>query len=142
MKNKTNQGYALFVMLIYLSVITIMASALLHLLHVHMSAYKDSERKQVCMALAEGGIEKALVSLRADPEKYVGEKDTPLGDGRFTVTVKPDKAHGSYSIISTAELVADNFVLERTAAEVKVTFDERGGIRSLIWREVRKYEMR
>ena len=140
MKYSSQRGSALFVMIGYLAVITILASALLHLLHVHISANATAECKQVCMAIAEGGVEKALVSLKAAPGQYRGEQNTELGEGRFSVKVEQGKGVRNYKIISTGEIADGKLILASATTQIEVAFDESNKIRSMSWREVKNYE--
>lgn len=136
---RTQQGSALIVVVGYLAVMTIFASGLLHLLHMHMSASIKAEREQVCLALAEGGLAKGLVALRKNIQDYRGEENTPLGEGRFSVTVTPGAAAGHFEIHAVAQLLDNDTVYARAAAQATVILSETGDIRSLKWKEGSKH---
>ena len=103
------EGAALFLALGYLVVITLLATVVLKGVNRSMDASKADERRLAARSLAEGGIEKALATLRRDA-KYRGERHTALGDGQFTVEVAA-AGDGAFAIRSVGELTDGNLVL-------------------------------
>jgi len=122
----------------YLAAMTIFASTFLGFLNRTVSNRNSIEREQICLNIAEGGVDKALAELRANPIGYRGEKNTSLGAGRFSVEVKPVGKERTYSIISTGELEDSKLVVPRTRIVAEVTLSPTGTVQELRWSEVKK----
>ncbi len=99
-----NEGAALMLTLGYLAVITLFASAFLVSLHRTMDGSTRNTVQQQSMAIAEGGLEKALAELRHSAGAYRGELSTPLGEGTFSVEVTAVAQSNAYRIVSTGTL--------------------------------------
>jgi hypothetical protein len=135
---KAKEGTALLITVGYLAAMTIFASTFLGFLNRTLSNRSSIERRQICLNIAEGGVDKALAELRTNPKDYRGEKNTPLGQGRFSVDVKPAGGAGTYLIVSTGELGAGDLVLSRAHVVAEVTLSAAGTVRELRWSEVKK----
>jgi len=131
-------GMAMFFVVGFLAVLMIGSAAFFSLMNHTMSRAHTGERHQVCLNLAEGGVDKALAELCARPETYAGEKDTALGEGAFTVEVVRGTAPGAYRVVSTGLLRDGKYTLgqARVAAEAVVT---GGRVTALRWTEERSW---
>ncbi len=85
-KYQQARGNVLLVTLIFLGIFVTSGTALLN----YLTTYARSERIQVAATqarvLAEAGIDKAVYELNQNPN-YIGETNTALGQGTFTVAV-------------------------------------------------------
>jgi hypothetical protein len=135
---KANEGTALLLTVGYLAAITIFASTFLGFLNRTASNRNSVERQQICLNIAEGGVDKALAELRTNPNDYRGEKNTSLGAGRFSVEVEQSDQAGTYRVVSTGELFDGTFVISRMRIIAEVTLSPNGTVRELRWSEVKK----
>ncbi len=135
---RANEGTALLIIVGYLAAMTIFASTFLGFLNRTLSNRTSVERQQICLNIAEGGVDKALAELRVRPNDYRGEKETPLGAGRFSVEVKRGGGAGTYLIVSTGELGDGELVVSRARVVAEVTLSAAGTVRELCWSEVKK----
>jgi len=133
----TRSGSALVVTVVYLAVMTLFASAFIGYLNRTISSAGRAERKLMCIAIAEGGIDKAVAELRVRPNEYRGETNTPLGRGRFSVEVEPGA--GEYKITATAEIVDGAVVMARSRVVVDAVLTSSGSVRTLRWSEVKRW---
>ena len=138
-RNSARDGSALLVAVGYLAAITIFASTFLSFLNRTISNQRRTELKQICLNIAEAGVDKAFAELRARPTDYRGEKDTPLGKGRFSVEIEPGERRGEYAIVSTAEVTNGKLVLARARVAVDVVLSGSGTVRELRWSEVKRW---
>lgn len=138
MRRPGDAGMALFLVIGFLAVLMIGSAAFFSLMNHTMSRAHTGERRQVCLNLAEGGVDKALAELCARPDSYTGEKETPLGEGAFTVEVRPGEGPGAYHVVSTGFLRAGKYTLAeaRVAADVVLA---GGRVQALRWTEVRSW---
>jgi len=125
-------GMALLLALGVMLAMTILASALLTGFHRSMEQTVDRERELQCMNLAEAGIAKALVELRAGDGSYRGEANTPLGDGDFTVVVTPQGTQ-RFAVESTGTLNHHSDIQARIIVDAEVVRGEP--VRVLRWEE-------
>jgi len=135
---RAKEGTALLLTVGYLAAMTIFASTFLGFLNRTLSNRTSVERQQICLNIAEGGVDKALAELRVRPNDYRGEKETPLGAGRFSVEVKPGDGTGAYLIVSTGELGEGELVVSRVQVVAEMTLSATGTVRELRWSEVKK----
>jgi len=133
------QGSALILAIGYLTVITIFATAFLTLLHHTMSAMKEDQRRQVVANVAEGGLDKAIATLRAQPDTYRGEQNVPLGEGLFSVRVEAAEAPRTYRIVSEARLVDVAARGTHARVEAHLVLTPQGTVRELRWVEVKSW---
>lgn len=137
-KVRAKDGSALLITVGYLAAMTIVASTFLAFLNRTVSNWHQTELKQLCYNIAEGGVDKALAELRAHRDDYRGEKNTPLGKGRFTVEVRPTGRAREYAIVSTGELTDGEFVISRACVIAEATLSSTGTVLELNWSEVRQ----
>ncbi len=135
---RESNGVALYLALGYLAILMLTAGTFLTLLNRALSAETRAEGHEAAGALAEAGIEKALAELGRGPDGYRGEADTPLGHGRFSVEVVPREGPRTYQIVSTGELLGDDFVIARTRVTAETAFSRSGDMRELCWREFKR----
>ena len=135
---QANEGTALLITVGYLAAMTIFASTFLGFLNRTASNRNSIERRQICLNIAEGGVDKALAELRTNPNGYRGEKNTSLGAGRFSVEVKRGGEAGTYIILATGELADGGPVLSRARIIAEVTLSSTGTVHELHWSEVKK----
>jgi hypothetical protein len=137
-KSRAKDGSALLITVGYLAAMTIFASTFLTYLNRTASNRHQAELKQLCLNIAEGGVDKALAELRVRESDYRGETNTSLGKGRFTVQVKPTGRAGAYVITSTGEIGDGDFVLASVRIIAEVTLSWDGTVRELRWSEVKQ----
>lgn len=133
------KGSALLVTIMYLAALTMLAAAFLTLFHRTFEQWRDAECHQLCLYIAEGGIEKALAELRLDAAAYAGEEDTPLGMGSFSVEVQPGTRRDTYRVVSTAKLGEGRFVRARARLAADIVLAPDGRIAGLHWAEEKKW---
>lgn len=130
------RGMAMFVVIGLLAVLMMLSGTMFVFLHQSATHLNTLSKRQVCLNLAEAGIDKALAELQAGQADYAGEQHTPLGDGFFSVTVK--RQEDGSRLIDASGLLADGAV---RVAEARITalavLDERGALRRLTQHEVR-----
>jgi len=126
------KGSALFLALAYLTAMTILVSVAFSAVHQSMKGRLASERHMVTLAIAEGGLEKALWELERDPGGYRGETGSPLGEGRFSVTVDSNDEHGTYTVAAVGERASDGRTTYSVAVEARVLI-ENGEAKILSW---------
>jgi len=137
-KSRSKDGSALLITVGYLAAMTIFASTFLAYLNRTASNRHQAEFKQLCLNIAEGGVDKALAELRVPGSDYCGETNTSLGKGRFTVQVKPTGGAGAYSILSTGEIRDGDFVVSSARIIGEVTLSSDRTVRELRWSEVKQ----
>jgi len=122
---------ALLVVLGFLAVLMIGSSAMFAYLNRTMSRSMAIENRQVCLNLAEAGMQKALAEFGAGRSHYAGEEGTALGDGTFSVAIAPGEASGKYRVTATG---ARNTAKATVIADIRVA---GGEVRVERWQEVR-----
>ena len=132
-------GSALVVTVVYLAVMTLFASTFLGYLNRTISNSGRAERKLVCIAIAEGGVDKALAELRVRANEYRGESNTTLGKGRFSVEVEPGPGAGEYTITSTASMLDGSEVMEQARIVAETVLTSSGLVHTLRWSEVKRW---
>lgn len=99
---KINQeGSGLLTILVFISILLILLGVLLSKLENEFALGTVTYHNTQALNLAEAGVEKAIYELSRTNGNYTGEKNTGLGSGKFTVTVK--LGQGGYKIISIGE---------------------------------------
>lgn len=131
-----NEGVALLLTLGFLVVLVLFTSVFLASLNRAMTQQTVAERDQRGMAIAEGGLDKALVELRRAPDTYAGEENTPLGSGAFTVAVTRDGEPGLYRIVAAGVSRLNGPPGERACITAEVRFSREGVLRELRWLKV------
>ncbi len=88
MKNHTNKGFVLLFTLVvgatFFAITAGLANRVVSLVQLERHTYQQVD----ALAIAEAGMDKAISELNKSPA-YIGEIDTPLGKGTFTVTAIP-----------------------------------------------------
>lgn len=128
------RGTALLVTVLFLLVVTTLASGLLTFLNNSVDYFADNSREIERRYIAEGGVEKALAELRTKGAAYTGEAATSLGDGTFSIEVRRSASFDGYEIASTASL-ADRGT-EETRILVEAVPEPDGAFRAVRWVEV------
>src|SRR5262249_23716555 len=103
------------------------------IVNLSVTASNRETRAQLCSALAEGGIEKAAVMLRTDPN-YRGETWSKLGSGEVSVDVAFGDAPDRYRVTALARYSAAD------ARPLRITADlarRENAIRIVRWKEER-----
>jgi Tfp pilus assembly protein PilX len=133
---KNNRGAAMMLALVTLAIMGIGVTATLTWFH---STYKYAtlqEARQTCSHIAEAGLDKALAELQSGNKAYSGETNVAIGDGSFTVAVKPAGRAGWVAIDSTGTLPRGASVVTVRLRE-EVQLDPAGKIVAMEWQEVR-----
>ena len=138
-QQRRDEGTAMIIVVGFLAVLMIGSATFFSLLHRTMSHAHGTERRQVCLNLAEGGLDKALADLRARHGVYAGEQETALGEGMFSVEVRHGSAQGVYHVTSTGFLRDGVVVLARARVAADVLLAPDGVILGLRWTEVRSW---
>ena len=125
-------GLAAILVIGYLAVVSLLAATFLTALNRNITRATKSERHQICVNIAEGGVEQAIASIRGGVD--AGQTGA-LGDGQFAVTVQ--EVAGALEITSTATLTDSPNVRARVTA--LVAREAAGGVRVLQWKEIAKW---
>lgn len=83
---RQQRGYILAFVLTVMSILFILTTAALELVHVEGFSTNKSYVSRQALNLAESGVEHAIRELNANPS-YPGEANTPLGNGVFSIIV-------------------------------------------------------
>lgn len=129
---RDERGTALFLALGYLTALTILVGVALSAVHQSMKSRLAAERHMVALAIAEGGLEKALWELERNPAAYRGETGSPLGEGRFSITVDPGDERGTYTIAAVGERASDGRATYSVVIKARVRI-ENGKAQVLSW---------
>lgn len=126
------QGSALLTALIFIVVLGTLASAFLYHIMATNSSLKRASHLQIAFNLAEAGIDKALAELSRSPF-YLGEEDTPLGEGTFSVSVlTAEKNSEETFIISTGYLPHSREPKAKKTVKVTVQY-QNGSLAITSW---------
>lgn len=131
-------GYAMILVLGYVSAVTLFAAVFLEALHLGMNEARKADRHRVCVHLADAGVDKAIASLRSQDAAYTGEQAAELGDGRFDVSVTPGESPGTFAIVSRGylpDIDPARPVRAEVVVEVEVVVDAAGA-RVVAWEEL------
>jgi hypothetical protein len=138
-RNAGERGFAMVIVIGYLFIVAAAGSAYIAFVHHCMAQAHAREQRQACLNLAEAGIDKAIAELRAKPS-YEGEKNTPLGEGSFSVSVKPGDKAGTWLIRSNGRISDKQYVFARARVAAEITLAPSGAVSRLAWRELRGKE--
>jgi len=130
-KMHEDRGSALLVAIVFTIILTTTVGGVFVLVNASMTASNRSARVQASMQLAEAGIEKAAALLRAD-RTYIGERDTALGDGAFSVAITSTAQSDHFLVVSTAILSPGGAHPTRIEAELALS---PNGARIVAWKE-------
>lgn len=101
-KSKLNQsGAGLITVLVFISLLVILLGLLLNKLENEFASGTVAYHNLQAINLAEAGVEKAIYEINRTSGTYIGEKNSNLGPGKFTVIVKSAKS--GYQITSIGE---------------------------------------
>jgi len=134
-RGANDEGMALYLVIGFLAALMIASGAFFTLLHRTIDHAHAADRHQVCLHIAEGGLDKALAELRARPGSYDGEEETPLGRGLFTVQLEPSQTSGMYRVASTGILRDGPVVLARARVAAMIAVTPEGAVAVLEWKE-------
>lgn len=129
--NKKTAGSALLAVVVFTFIVSVFASMFIALVNTNITASNRAKHRQECIALAEGGIDKAAVLLRRDAE-YRGEPFFTLGTGEVAIEVVPAEAADHFAITATGRDSADDPAPVRITAECVLA---NGGVRVVRWEE-------
>ncbi len=144
---RNNSGAALFMALISLVIMGSLASMFVLNLSYGFSSFNKQIKSQIAFNLAEAGIEKAIWHLNYRKSRlYKGEKDTPLGQGAFTVTIiEPNPDSKNFTIISQGFYPDSSHAQAECALIAVIAFDKKGfsreGVRVLLWKQIPRGEI-
>jgi hypothetical protein len=131
---KDEQGTALIL-------ITVVFSSLFILIGVSMtrgsSEYFLANRSylnDVAFNLAEAGIEKALYELSKPGSDYQGEKETSLGRGIFSVTLRPLDSIGQVEILATGTVQGPQSTQVEKKIRILVQVEDKDSTRKITLR--------
>ncbi len=127
-------GSALLMAVVLVMVLSIGAAAVWHYLHVTLRETARQEKLTMALHLAEAGLDKAVAELRARPG-YQGEQKTPLGRGRFSVTVTPQAASGGFQLVSTGEVAEDGRVQGAVVLAAELALGPDRTVKRYHWRK-------
>ncbi len=136
---RRDAGVALVVALLLVAIMGITGAALWKRLHATFEEVRHAAREEITLHLTEGGLDKAVTLLRANPG-YRGETDTSLGEGIFSVAVKPGAGAGHYLLRAEATLECGAVVRHRTVLLGDVRFGPEGQVAEYHWRRARAHE--
>ena len=133
---RNNSGVALFMALISLVIMGSLASMFVLNLHYGFSSFNKQIKSQIAFNLAEAGIEKAIWHLNYRKSRlYKGEKDTPLGQGTFTVTVDSSKTNTGHVTV-----ISQGFYPDSNKPQVECTLtavlDVGKDVKVLLWKQI------
>jgi hypothetical protein len=131
-KNKRAQGSALIMAVILIGVMSIGSAALWQYLHITLQEQTRHAQRDTVHHLAEAGLEKAIATLRIDPNCR-GQQDTRLGPGTFSVIVDPTDTPGTYQILSTGDLIEKIVTRATHTLAADLALDPDGNISAYRW---------
>jgi len=137
-QKSSQRGTALMLALVLVIILGAGAAAAWKHMHVTMSNGQQVRFKETALQLAEGGLEKAIATLRVNPA-YAGESRTALGEGFYTVEVSTT-GDGRYHIASQGMLEDEGLVRARCGVEAELRLSGAGEVVALDWFERRRVE--
>lgn len=113
MKPTPQRGVVLVLALVFLGIFVTIATAALNYLVTYAKYERSTIQSDAALALAEAGIDEAVYALNQNP-LYLGESDTALGGGTFSVLVLPVG-------VSTKQITATGYIPNRQSPLAKKT---------------------
>ena len=132
------RGTALIFALMVLLILSMGTAALWSQLHGNLAAQRRAWHKEQAFQLAEAGLERAIAGLRAAPDAYTGETDTPFGPGTYSVTVTPGAAPGEFTIASWGRLENASARFDRAGLRGRLRRAGDGAVAEYVWEVIRE----
>lgn len=126
------RGSALLAVVVFVIIVSIMASSFIAVVNTNLGGANRATHDQVCRALAEAGVEKAAVMVRADPA-YRGESWFGIGKGEVSVEVVAATVANRFTVTSTARFSAVDPRPIRIVADISRAVDS---VRVGRWQEL------
>lgn len=127
---RSRNGFAMIYAVAYAGVVMAFAAAFLLYFNRTQDGLYRAHQAQMGRDVAEGGLEKAVAELRKAPTDYHGETNSPLGDGRFTVTVEPGDSPQAYRITAVGDILSGAFVTSHIRAYAVLVLGPGGTVAS------------
>jgi len=137
-RGRQERGAALVLALLLIIILGIGAAASWRHMHVTLKRGETVANDEAALQLADAGVNRAAAMLSADPA-YRGEERTPLGDGFYTVTVRP-LADGRYVAEARGTLEDGGVVRGACGVTAELARLPEGGVRVLRWTEQRRVD--
>lgn len=134
---RSNEGTAMILVVAILMIMMIGSSAFLYYFNRTQDRSRNSERHQMCLNLAEGGIDKAAAQLAAGSIPP-GKQEMALDDGEISIETQPAPETGEYLVTSTALMRGGSIVQTKARVEARLLVSG-GKVRTLEWQEVMKW---
>jgi len=134
---KGERGTALIFALLVLFILSAGTTALWSQLHGNLAAQRRAWHQEQAFQLAEAGLERAIAGLRAAPDAYTGEVDTPLGPGAYSVTVSPGAAPSEFILESWGRLENAAYRFDRAGLRGRLRLSENGAVNDYAWESIR-----
>lgn len=114
MNEKNEAGQILVLVFIALGVVLFSVLSVIAGAQIYFSNANYTVNSEKATALAEAGVDKALASLNKTGGSYLGEVETSLGDGSYSVTITSSDA-------ATKVITATGYIPNKAQAKVKRT---------------------
>ena len=119
-ERRPDQGVTLLIALVYLSLIGIMASAMLTSVHRWLDQESLHANRVQAQAIAEAGLATALHEISKQSDRsYRGERATAFGGGRFQVIVRRTSSE-ELTLVATGEILHQGIPIARRSIDVRV----------------------
>ena len=120
---KNQKGQIIVIGLVFFIIIMILSGAILTYVSTYIKSSRQNVAKVQALQLAEAGIDKAAFELNQN-SSYIGETDTVLGNGSFTVTVaNVDSERKRVTSVGTVPYSGSNFA--RSTIKATLAIDSR-----------------
>ena len=128
---KSEQGVALILITAVFSSLFILIGVSLNRGGSEYFLTTRSYLNDVAFNLAEAGVEKALYELSKSESNYQGETETLLGNGTFSVILKPLDSAGQVEILSTGTVQGARFLKVEKKIRVVVQIEDKDSTRKV-----------
>ncbi len=128
---KSEQGVALILITAVFSSLFILIGVSLNRGSSEYFLTTRSYLNDVAFNLAEAGVEKALYELSKSESNYQGETETLLGNGTFSVSLKPLDSAGQVEILSTGTVEGARFLKVEKKIRVVVQIEDTDSTRKV-----------
>lgn len=137
-RRRDKRGAALLLALSAMAIVSMFAASYLAALRAQIGRANQYYWDAEAMALAEGGLNKALAGLHADPEGYAGEPATVLGPGRYAVAATRGEEAGVYRLEAEGWIASGRREVARVRITAEAVVSKTGTLTRLTWLEVRR----